>query len=806
MIKQFISTYFRSIRRSQFQFFAIVAGLSLGIAVSLLIFVYVREERSFDNFHEDAASIYRVNTTLEMEGKTDHTAKAGLNTGESLANFYPEVRDHTQVLNVAKQTIRIEDNFFATERVVYADSNFFTFFSFPFVAGSAIDALNGPNKAVISLSAATLYFGSAEKAFQQNFEVNKKEFLVAGVYDDQVGRSHFPYNVFLSLSTLSKDFLSVRNREYMWLTTYNYIKLAEDVKGEEFQRKLASFNEKELVPYVKKSQVNGSITFNLEPLTHIHLNNKLRFDYKGAVNPEYLVVFSVVGILTLLIAIINYINLTTAKVSNRIKEVGIKKYLGASRFTLFVQFVFETFITSLVSLCIALVLVYAVLPQMGALTDSDYPLAQVIDKNFFATALSLVVVFALFGSAYPAVLLSSFRPLSALKKYSNVSTDSSLEKIISPSAVRKILVTVQFSVSIFLIVGTIIIFQQFSFMSKQNLGFDQEQVLVIDVPNDTAVSNHIDVVRNLLLQIPGVKQASTTAAIPGSDHGALTMNVSQSGGSEIKVINTYMVDDRFTETLGLEIKEGRFFSREYSTDPQESFVINEAAAKFLGWDSPLQKKVESPLGQKGVVVGVVKDFNYKSLHSSIEPLIMMNSPTSQGYLLIKIVTSNVRETVEKISAVWTNFDRGHPYEYFFLDDQFQQQYIKEQKLMTVFLFFSGFAIFISCLGLIGLSIFTNETRVKEVGIRKTLGATKTDIVGLLSRGFLVPIIAATIIAWAAGYALVRDWLTSFAYRVELTAVPFIGGALIAFLIAAGTVAYFSYLAARKDIVSSLRYE
>jgi putative ABC transport system permease protein len=338
------------------------------------------------------------------------------------------------------------------------------------------------------------------------------------------------------------------------------------------------------------------------------------------------------------------------------------------------------------------------------------------------------------------------------------------------------------------------------------MGFDQEQVMVIDIPNDTTVSNHLDVLKNSLQEIPTVKSVSASSSIPGSDHGALTMNVSQSGGSEIKVINTYTVDEKFQEALGIEVAKGRFFSREFSTDPQEAFVINEAAAKFLGWEDPLNKKVESPLGQKGVVVGVVKDFNYKSLHSAIEPLILMHSLNSQGYLLVKVTTAEVQETVDRISKVWQAFDPGHPYEYFFLDSQFQKQYIKEQRLISIFVYFSAFAIFISCLGLIGLAIFTNETRVKEVGIRKTLGATRTDIVTLLSRGFLIPVLISTVIAWSISFYLVREWLTQFAYRVDLTVLPFLGGAAIAFFIAALTVGYFARIAAKQDIVTSLRYE
>lgn len=507
-----------------------------------------------------------------------------------------------------------------------------------------------------------------------------------------------------------------------------------------------------------------------------------------------------------MIALINYVNLTTAKVSNRIKEVGIKKYLGATRAGLFLQFVFETILTSFICFSIALALVFISLPELNQLTGATYDICSLVNIEAIVTCLVFVLAFGVVGSLYPAILLTSFKPLNAMRSNKSVSGSPFFERLLDPALVRKILVTAQFSISIFLIIGTLFIFQQFRYMSSLNLGFDQEQVMVIDIPNDTTVSNHLDVLKNKLLEVSSVKSVSASSSIPGTDHGALTMNMSQTGGSEIKVINTYTVDEQFQETLGIELAEGRFFSSEFSTDPQEAFVINETAAKFLGWDEPLNKKVESPLGQKGVVVGVLKDFNYKSLHSPIEPLILMCTRSSQGYLLVKIHTAELQTTIDQISGIWRGFDPGHPYEYFFLDSQFQKQYIKEQRLISTFVYFSAFAIFISCIGLIGLAIFTNETRTKEIGIRKTLGASKSDIMALLSLGFLIPVLISTLIAWGISYYMVREWLSQFAYRVDVTVLPFVGGAMIAFAIAALTVGYFARIAARQDIVKSLRHE
>ncbi len=806
MFLHILLTYYRNVLKSRIHLVTIVAGLSIGIAVSALIYIYVEREVTYDLHHTDADQIFRINTILEMEGKIDRTAKAGLNVGEALMEFYPQVISHTQFLNVQKQTVRIGAELHSSEVVVYADSNACTFFNYPFVEGNAVEALTGPNKAVIARSIAQQYFGSVAKAMGNTMEINKNNFLVTGIYDDSKFSTHIPYKIFLSLTSLPRDFRDQRNREFMWLTTYNYIKLRKGISHGDFEKELAPFNNAHLVPYVKKNEVNGAITFELEPVRDIHLDTTLRFDFPGAINPNYLKIFSIVAVLTLLIALINYVNLTTAKVSNRLKEIGIKKSIGASRFSLFFQFMVETVLTVYFSFLISLVLINFSLPTLNKLTSKTFLFFDVVDARFLGTAIFALLGFSIIASIYPALLLSSFKPVVAIRTSKKITGNSLAERLLSPAAIRRVLVTIQFSVSIFLIIGTLLILRQFRYLSAQDLGFNQQQVLVIDIPNDTTVSNHLDVVKNNLMQISSVKSVSCSSSIPGSDHGAVTMNVSQSGGSEIKVINIYIVDEKFLEALDIGLVDGRFFSREFATDPQQAFVVNEAAVKFLGWDAAIGKDLVSPLGQEGNVVGVVKDFNYKSLHSSIEPLILMNSKNSNGYLMVKVSSGNISNTVKSVSDVWTAFDNSHPYEYFFLDEKFQKQYETEQKLVMIFTYFASLAIFISCLGLIGLAIYTNEQRVKEIGIRKALGATSREIVWLLSSGFMTLIVIANVFAWPLSYFLIQNWLNDFAYRITIGPGPFLFGGLIAFCIGLATIGYFAFRASREAVVKALKYD
>lgn len=807
MLTHIFTTFYRSVLTRKFQLFTIVFGLTMAIVVGLLIYVYVKEETTYDKSHVDANRIYRVNTTLDMEGKVDRTAKAGLNTGEALMEFYPEIDGHTQLLNVNKQTIKIAADLHSSEKVIYADSSFFSFFTYPFLIGDPKFAMAGPNFAVISKSIADQYFGSAQNAFGSTMNVNGVDFQVNGIFEETGNRTHIPHEIFLSMSSLPKNFLDERDREFMWLTTYSYIRLKPDVKVDEFEPKFEAFNEKHLRPYATKNKVNGSITHHLEAVTNVHLDDKLRFDFPGASNPKYLSIFSAIAMLTLLIALINYINLTTAQVSKRLKEIGIKKSIGAAKFTLLLQFLSETIFTVTISFVLALLLLYYLLPELNRLTDKTFTLFQIINPSFIYSSLLFIIFFGIGAGIYPAMLLSSFKPIQALQATNKVTGKSLFQKIINPGFVRKMLVIAQFAISVFLIIATIIVFSQFRYMQKQNLGFSREQVMVIDIPNDTTVSNKIETIKNTLLQMSAVKSVSSASSIPGSGHGALTMNVSQSGGSEIKVINTYFTDEKFIETLKIELIDGRYFSKEYSTDPKQAFVINEAAAKFLGWaDNPIDKKIVSPLGQEGTVVGVVKDFNYKSLHSVIEPLIIMNIPKSQGYLLIRLSTADLSQTIDNISESWREFDSAHPYEYFFLDEKFQAQYIKEERLVKIFTYFSALAISISCLGLIGLAVFTNELKIKEIAIRKTFGATTLQVLHLLSKDFMLLIILANVIAWPLSYYLVSNWLNDFAYKTPITILPFALGMIITFIVAFLTISYFANKAARQSIIGALRHD
>jgi putative ABC transport system permease protein len=446
MLRHIFTTFYRSFTRAKFQVFTIVFGLTLGITVSLLIYLYVTEESRYDSHHAAVEQIFRVNTVLEMEGKIDNTAKSGYNTGEALMDFFPEIETFTQMLNISKQTIKVEEELFASEKVVYADSNLFNFFTYPFVKGNPTDALMGPNKVVISESVAKAFFKNGD-AFGKTMNVNNIDYEVSGIYRE-INPTHIPYDIFLSLASLPKDFRDQRNREFMWITAYSYIKLKPGVAVDELERKLGGFNEKYLIPYVEKNQVNGAIRFQFGPVTNIHLDDKLRFDFPGAINPNYLKIFSAVALMTLFIALINYVNLTTAQVSKRLKEIGIKKSIGATKRNLISQFLTETIMTVAVSFFFALALLSFALPELNALTGKNFTLSNFLTVDLISSAIVFILAFGLLAGLYPAILLSSFKPSQALQAARKSVGVSLIEKILNPVFIRKVLVTVQFSISI----------------------------------------------------------------------------------------------------------------------------------------------------------------------------------------------------------------------------------------------------------------------------------------------------------------------------------------------------------------------
>ncbi len=739
-----------------------------------------------------------------MNGQQNRIAQCGFGVGPLLKQDYPIIKDYVRIFNANKQTIWYEDKMFAEQTVAYTDSSLLDVLNYDLIEGDK-NALQHPNAIIISEPMAIKYFGSAKGAIGKELKFTTFSVSVLGVFR-KPHHTHLPYNFFISVATLPKTFAEERNKDYMWMTGGLYIKLTNEATESDLKNALEIFCQKVIDPFTKANDI-GRMRYEVQPIKSIHLDNSLSFDLPQA-NPTYIKIFKVVGFFILLIACVNYMNLTTARSSRRTTEVGIRKVVGASRSQLTYQFMLESFLMMAASFLFSMALIKASLTAFNEITSQELTMKDFLQVEFLSKVAVVILSMALLSSIYPSLYLSGFKPVDILKmkKSSHLTGQSLLQKLISPTSLRKVLVLLQFSISIMLVIGTLVVSDQLTFLKMKDIGFNKDQLFAIDIPNDTTVSNRLEVVKNELNKIPNVKSVATGSSLPGTNFGALTFNTDQGSGNVIKIIKFAFVDEDYVGTLGVKMKEGRNFSKDISSDATESFIVNEAAIKMLDVKNALDAKLESGLGQKGHVIGVVKNFNFVSLHNPLEPLVFMFTKKTQGFLIIKLETSDVARTIKSIERAWKEFDPNHPFESFFLDDNFNTSYQKEGRLLRIFIFFSMLSIFICCLGLLGLSLFASEMRVREIGIRKVLGATTTNISALLLKDFLILVILANVVAWPVAYYYLSDWLKSFAYQLELGIIPFIAGSCLAILIAIGTMTYTIMKSVSGSMVKALKYE
>lgn len=798
MFKNYLKTAFRNIIRNKVSSVINITGLAIGIASCILIFLYVQNELSYDKHHKNAGRIFRITTDFTLSGQFDRFALSSFMLAPTLKEDYAEIDEATRIMPIGKQTVWYEDKMYNEEKVYYADSNHFDVFSYEFLKGDQKNALNKPRSIVLSEAMAQKYFGN-ENPIGKNLKFTKNTFTVTGVIKDNGNRSHINPNALLSISTLDSNFINSVKVDWFRMTTYTYIMFKDATQRNGFENKLKQFYKEHIEPFTKEYNVSSSIDLKLQPLKEIHLSSSHLYDLEENGNASYVYIFSFVAFFILLIACINYMNMATAHASKRAKEVGIRKVLGASRKQLLWQFLGESILITLFALSIALVMVELFLPVFNALTGINFKSDYLANIRFLPLLIFIVVLVGLLGGSYPAIFLSAFKPLDVLKSQKAPRGGSAL--------LRKSLVVIQFAISTALVVGTLIVWSQMDFMKNKDLGFNKEQVLALRIPGgDTSLARKIPMIKEELLRNAKVKKVAVSGGIPGESTGRLLFFVTKEGKKEEKAMPFMFVDYDYLDMLELQIAKGRNFSRDYQTDKMNAFLINEAAAKFLGFKEPLGQELENGFGFKGKVVGLVKDFHYASLHKEIEPLILMLAPQPGGFLLSKIAPDNISSTVGFIENKWKEFDPKHPVEYFFLDQNFDQQYRKEEKMLTIFGYFSGLTIFIACLGLFGLASYTAEQRTKEIGIRKVNGASLQDITFLFVKDFIKLVAIALIIAWPLSWYVMHRWLEDFAYRIEITPLSFIIAGILALAIALITVSFHAIRSARTNPVKSLRYE
>lgn len=796
MIKNYFKIALRNFKRNKVYSLINVAGFAVGMACCLLILVYIRHELSYDRYHKDGERICRI--VQDIRTKTTNRVFAPISpmVATTLKAEYPQVENAARVLTTRSRLVRREEKLFYEDRFMYADQELFDVLTIPLLRGNPQEALLRPNTLVISERMALKYFGH-DDPLGKTLEINQQEYEVTGIAADPPANTHLKYDLIASMETLA-EWEEMTN----WYSTmfYTYLKLRPGVNADEFSQQISRLADKHVGEQLK--EWGDTYHYFIQPLSSIHLHSHLRYEAEPPGNPLYVAIFSYVGLFILLIAGLNFMNLSTARSSNRAKEVGLRKVVGAQKPQLIGQFLGESLLVTILSLGLAMILTRITIPLINNLTGLTLKFGQLLTPVVMLTLIGGSVLVGLAAGMYPAFVLSAFRPVATIKGMRRSGSHG--------FALRTVLVITQFAISVALIFGTLVISRQFNFMKNQYLGFEKEQKLILPLRGGISVKENYESVKDFFSNHPSIAGATVSSSVPG--RGVSNFAISLVGEEESKNQSMFHLyfDHDFIPQYGIEMVAGRAFQKEIRTDIQGAFLINEAAIKAFGWRSPeeaIGKRLQTGFGGRtNPIIGVTKNFHYRGLQSEVEPLVMEFHPSVFRYLTLSINISDLKETLAFVESQWKAMFPGYPYESFFLDTDFDQQYKAEEQVGNIFGIFTFLGLFIACLGLLGLASFTAESRTKEIGIRKVLGASTAGIAVMLSKQFTKWVLLSSIIAWPVAYYFMDRWLKNFAYRTSIDIATFIISGLLVLVIALLTVSYQSVRAAVANPADSLRYE
>ncbi|HEV8083582.1 MAG TPA: ABC transporter permease [Chitinophagaceae bacterium] len=803
MIRNYFKTAWRNIRKNKLFSFINILGLSIGIATCFVIMLYVQDELSYDRFNKNADNIVRVLFRANINGGKINESVAMPPLAEAMKRDFPQVQDATRIQDQGSSKIIYKNKVFKADQFANVDANFFSIFTLPILKGDAKTALLQPHTVVMTQSTAKKYFGNEDPIGKTIIVTadDNRPYIVTGIVKDIPVNSHFHFDVFGSMKS------NERASEDTWMSggfhTYLLLKPGTDIK--QMETGFPAMVKKYMGPAIQQAMglsLNDFITkgnslgFALQPLTDIHLNSSTTTEFEPGGNEMYVYIFGGVAIFMLIVACINFINLSTAGASKRAKEVGIRKVAGSGKFQLIGQFLSESILITFFALFIAFALVQLALPAFDNISGKHLS----FDVKPVLAFVGLGLLVGVAAGIYPAFYLSSFKPIAVLKGKLTANHKS--------FGLRSSLVVFQFFISVALIIATIVVYQQMKYMQNKDLGYNKEQLLTI--PNSYALGKNEQAYKQQLLQNTEIENATMSWYKPAD--GNYNNALAYPQGNDNNVVNgvDYHVDENYIPTLGMHIVSGRNFSKDFPTD-SSAIILNETAAKALGWNNAtaIDKTVIRQNSDKGRnfpfhVIGVVKNFNFKSLHEAISPLYMSLQPESG--LIFKIKTTDVASLLATMKKQWDGYNTGEPFTYTFMDDLFNKTYSAEQKTGTILNIFSVLIIFVACLGLFGLATYTSEQRTKEIGIRKVLGASVMQVTQMLSTEFLKLVLIASLIAFPAAWWAMHKWLQSFAYRINISWWVFIIAGITALIIALITVSFQAIKAAVANPVKSLRTE
>jgi putative ABC transport system permease protein len=810
MIKNYLKTAWRNLWKNK-AFSAInIVGLSTGLAVCLLIVLYVKDELSYDKYNVQVENIYRLDADIFFNGTQFTSSVSPAPLAPTLMKDYPQVLQYVRLKDFRDILIKKGNQNIQDHHAVFADSTFFQVFSIPMIVGNRLTALNEPNSIVIDEATARKYFNSTDVVGKTLFVDNYVNCKITGVIKDIPSQSHFHFSFIRPIHDTYHD------DQGDWLSNNyaSYVLVRPGVTQASLQKEVdATINNylaKQLdqVLHTNATDLKKSgnhFLYPVMPLRDIHLHSNKSYEFEANGNAAYVYIFSVIAIFILLIACVNFMNLSTARSANRAKEVGIRKVAGSLRSNLITQFLTESTLLSFLSLLLALLIAWLLLPLFNQLAGKQMSVFTLFSSWLLPVLIALIIVVGCVAGSYPAFYLSSFQPLHVLK--------GNIARGFKGSWLRSGLVIFQFFISIALIIGTIVIYNQLNYIRSREIGYNRDQVLVIN--NTYWLGNQTKTFRQEMLEISGVQSAAVAGSLPTET------GFNQNGwfkdptldAKQVTIMTGFYADQNYIPTLGMRVLAGRNFSVDFPTDSSAA-IINETAAKLLGFKNPLNETLYRPDGYASDgrftskpyhIIGVVKDFNFSTMHDKVGPLII-ELGENQGRIAMRINTRNIPALIRQVESKWKNMAPGQPFSYTFLDADFNKMYNVEQQTGKLFITFAVFAIFISCLGLFGLVTYAAEQRTKEIGVRKVLGASVGGIVAMLSKDFARLVLIACVIAFPVAWWAMNKWLQSFAYRTNISWWVFLVTGVVAITIALLTVGFQAVKAAIANPVKSLRTE
>ena len=794
MLKNLLLVALRNFKRDKWYSLLNILGLTIGITFSLFLIFYIKDELSYDRYNKKADRIYRINSYIkEPEKDVMNWAVTPFPLGPTIKKDYPEVEESVRFVPNGKTMFRNGDLRFYEDQTFFADSSIFKVFTCNFIEGNPQTALVEPNSLVLTQHLAEKYFGKGRSFVGKSLQNDKGEiYKVTAVIKDVPKNSHLIFNALLSVSTLPKDFAN----NWGGFGFYSYVLLKPHTNAIAFEKKLLPMYDKYMAPIF--AQYNIKIRLGVQKITDIHLHSEMVNEPEELGSMSYIYIFAAVAFFMLIIACINYMNLTTARSARRAKEIGIRKVTGSSRSQLVAQFLVESMLTALFALVLSIGFIAVFLSTFNSLSGKFITFGSLFEPSTILILLAIVLFVGFMGGSYPAFYLSKFNPVHVLK--------GSLSKGSSNVTLRRALVVVQFSISMIMLICTWVVYGQLNYLRKKDLGFNKDHVLAITANANSDIRSKIFAFKNEVQQNPHVLSASSAQSTPGGNINFNLFSVESKNGFTDQGVDCYGVDENYFKTLGMKIKKGRNFSG--LSDTLRSIIVNENLVKYFGWDNPIGKKVKFPGDTTGFyleVVGVVNDFNQKSLYNPIAPLLLFYRPNSNS-IQLKLDSKDIKSTVASVEKTWKAIFSDLPFSYTFLDKDFDSQYAADQKRGKIFTAFSILTILITCLGLLGLIAFTTQQRQKEISIRKIMGAGIRQIVPMITRNFVWLVGLSCLVAFPVAYLFMDKWLKIFPYNTGLDIAPFLLSAVVVLAITLLTVIFHTVRAAVANPVNSLRTE